>query len=81
MDNYANEERLIEVVSQSNSTLVQELIDQGTDVNIVDEEGDNLLLVAMDTGDIDVVKALLKAGLDVNLKQDGFKTKNNGCIV
>ena len=56
---------LLDAVKSGDVSKVSSLL-PGADVNMRDAEGDTLLMVAANTGNLAMVKALLAAGADIN---------------
>lgn len=49
-----------------NLAMIRLLVDQGANVNAMNEDGTSALLVACNLGDLEIVTTLLSAGADVN---------------
>ena len=45
---------------------VESILQEGADINMVNEKGENLLCEAIDGGDFDMIELLLDKGMDVN---------------
>jgi len=57
-------------VSMRSPRIVRLLIDYGADINMIDSDGDTPLYRAASQGSLEIVKALLNAGADVDVKND-----------
>jgi len=57
-------------VSMRSPRIVRLLIDYGADINMIDSDGDTPLHRAASQGSLEIVKALLNAGADVDVKND-----------
>ena len=55
-------------VSMRSPRIVRLLIDYGADINMIDSDGDTPLYRAASQGSLEIVKALLNAGADVDVK-------------
>ena len=55
-------------VSGGNIKQVKDLISTGIDVNILNEDGDTALIIASKNDHLEIVKVLIAAGADANIK-------------
>lgn len=63
---------LIEAVEQQNEQQVNELLAQSTEVDVQNDKGETPLLMATHQNNIEIAKALIDAGADIN-KQDAIQ--------
>jgi len=68
----SNDLRMIEAAGDGRLTEVQQLLKKGAEVHAVDDEGRTALIAAAYGGHLDVARALVAAGADVNV-QDATK--------
>lgn len=72
-----NNEKLYQAIVKSDTTLVKQLLNDKADPNFVKESGPwgkvNMLITAVNNGNIDIVNLLIANNVDVKWK-DGFKT-------
>ncbi|MEY8349052.1 ankyrin repeat domain-containing protein [Bacillus cereus] len=68
------EKQLLTAVEQRETATVLSLIQQGTNINVIDSQGRTPVMVATYGNDIKTARALIKAGANVNVQD---KMKNN----
>jgi ankyrin repeat protein len=73
-------ERLLYAAKNNDIITVKNLLakSEGIDINAVDEDGNTALMLAASLAKRDIVKALLAAGADVNVKN---KKRNTALII
>jgi len=64
---------LMTAVNRNDKEQVQQLVDQGADVNQLESNGDAPLIMAAYKGHSEIVEILLKAGADVTAVDPGMK--------
>jgi len=69
---------LIQAAGKNDLTQVQNLLEQGTDVNAKDDNGVTALMMASVMGHVEVVKRLLDKGADVSAKDNDGVTALTG---
>ena len=66
--------KLLDAATVGSTNIVQELLDQGLDVDAKDDIGDTALMKAAAGGHLETVAALLSGGANVNAKNSGGVT-------
>ena len=64
----ASDKTLLNAVSDGELDRVQQLISEGTDLNVQALDGSSALLLATRSNQIEIARALIQAGADVNQK-------------
>ena len=80
----AAKEGILAAAKQREYTLLQELVDNGVDINYQDKDGRSALFFITDTSspdnkDIEAIKYLLNHGADTSIKDKGGKTAFDDC--
>ena len=73
-ENVDDAETLIHLTKANNTKDIKILINNGIDINSVDDKNNNALMYAAAFKRIEIVEILIKAGADVNMKNDNNKT-------
>ena len=64
---------LLKAIQKQNLAHVSELVEQGVDVNELDESAESAIVMAAYLGNADIVKRLLQAGADLTAVDPGMK--------
>lgn len=78
-------EKALEIVVMSTNLdedTIQLLIDHGADINVIDNDGSNLLINALEECRLDTAKILINKGIDVNfIPEDGISALMIACTM